>query len=91
MDGNRYQYQAYAKGCRVTACTPRQAAEQFFQRHPERRKCNVTEGRVDGMFFVTTYGRAADGEWSQRWADVTKKTAGTLPDVARELARAVAP
>lgn len=70
-------FQAYAKGASVTGITPRAAARKFFERFPERRKCNVTEGETDGMFFTVRYGR---NERPQRWTDVTKKMVETLPE-----------
>jgi hypothetical protein len=73
-------FQAHAKGTTFTAATPRAAAVGFFERYPDRRKCNVIEGTVDGPFFSIRYGRKSAGEWPQSWSDVTKKTAPTLPD-----------
>jgi hypothetical protein len=74
-------FQAYANGCTVTASSARKAAQKFFETFKGKRKCNVTEGTVDGPFFTVVYGRASDGEWPQRFTDVTKKTIETLPDV----------
>lgn len=70
------QYQASAKGDRKTADSPREAAKQFFSSFPSRRKCNIIEGKVDGHFFVVTYG----DPWPASWKDVTKKTIETLPE-----------
>lgn len=72
-------YQAYSNGRTVTAATPKGAALAFFERFPTARKCDVTEGQQDGHFFTVTYGRASNGEWSQRWKDVTKKQIDQLP------------
>lgn len=65
----------------VTASSARKAAEQFFERFPDRHKCTVTEGVEDGLFFTITYGRSSTGEYPQSYKDVTKKTLATLPDV----------
>lgn len=74
-------YQAYAKGAQTKAKdSPRAAAVAFFEQHPTRRKCDVIEGTVDGAFFTISYGRASEGKWPSSWKDVTKKTAGELPD-----------
>jgi hypothetical protein len=78
-------YQAYAKGDRTTAeASPRAAAVAFFEQHPTRRKCDVIEGTIDGAFFVVSYGRASEGKWPSSWKNVTKKTAGELPDTTEE-------
>lgn len=69
-------YQAYSHEFRVTAETPRKAAEQFFENYPAKRKCDVTEGEIDGNFFRVAFGRNA----SQRYVDVTKKTLVDLPN-----------
>ena len=74
-------FQAYASGCTVTARSARKAAQLFFGTYPNKRKCNVTEGAVDGVFFCVTYGRKSDGEWPQSFRDVTKKSVDALPDV----------
>ncbi len=73
-------FQAYSKGATVTEPTPRAAAVKFFERFPTRRKCNVIEGTVDGIFFSIRYGRKSLGEWPQSWKDITKKTASELPE-----------
>lgn len=73
-------FQAYAAGCQVTAPTPRQAALAFFERFPNKRKCNVIEGVTDGPFFVVSYGSRSNGHWPKSFKDVTKKTAPTLED-----------
>jgi hypothetical protein len=73
-------FQAYAKGCRTTsAASPRAAAEAFFVAFPDKRKCNVIEGKTDGHFFTVTYGRTSEGEWPQSYKDITKKSAANLP------------
>lgn len=72
-------YQAHANGCTVTRDTPRAAAISFFETFPNKRKCNVVEGKTDGNFFVVSYGRPSLGQWPSSWRDVTKKTADTLP------------
>ena len=76
--GNKMKaYQAYAAGgfC-VTRSSARLAAVAFFEGFPTKRKCNVSEGVVDGDFFYVTYKAGATPE---RWVDVTKKTLHTLP------------
>lgn len=73
-------YQASAKGDTVTATTPKGAAQLFFQRFPNRRKCNVIEGVVDGPFFTVVYDR---DNWPLSFKDVTKKTMTDLPDEGR--------
>jgi len=60
-------FQAHAKGSTATAETPRAAAEKFFKNFPDRRKCSVIEGAVDGPFFTIKYGRKSEGEWPQSW------------------------
>jgi hypothetical protein len=76
-------FQAHAKGATVVAMTARAAARKFFERFPNRRKCSVIEGTVDGPFFSVRYGRVNNvGEWPQSWRDVTKAQVETLPDVA---------
>lgn len=71
-------FQAYADGARVTAETPRAAAVKFFATFPNRRKCNVTEGEVDGAFFTVRLSLVANGG-SRLWKDVRKSQAPTLP------------
>lgn len=73
-------YQASATGCHTTAETPRKAAEKFFTMFPSKRKCNVTQGEADGIFFVMRISLASNSStWPSRWKDVTKKTIDTLP------------
>lgn len=73
-------FQAYAKGQRHTAATPRQAAAGFFERFPERRKCDVREGELEGNFFVVRFTLRAGEIQPAFFPGVTKKTASTLPD-----------
>lgn len=68
-------FQAYAKGDRATADTAFDAARIFFERFPNRRKCNLIEGTTDGKFFTVVYGKGA----GRSFKDVTKKTAENLP------------
>lgn len=75
MENNAYQ--AYANGANNVAETPRKAALKFFAENPNRRKCNVIQGRDDGAFFTVAYDR---DNWPKSWKDVTKKTAMELPD-----------
>ena len=71
-------YQAWAKGnFRITRDTPRAAALAFFQTWPTKRKCSITEGVSEGIFFTVTY---TYGNPPKRWKDVTSKTAATLPE-----------
>jgi hypothetical protein len=72
-------FQAYATGgSRVTRPTPREAAVEFFEQNPSKRKCNVTEGETDGQFFTVKLGLSRKCK-TQSWEDVTKKTAQELP------------
>ena len=59
--------------------TPRQAAQAFFEKYPNKRKCFIIEGK-DGFFFTVTYGRYSEGKWPSSYKDVTKKMVDTLPD-----------
>ena len=70
-------YQAYATGACVTSDTPSNAALEFFETFPNKRKCTVTEGHVDGQFFVRTFN-LREGRSPRRWENVTKKMAPTL-------------
>lgn len=67
------EYQAYGNGSNFIADTPKAAAQGFFANNPKARKCNISEGKQDGLFFVVTYGRYSDGEWPKSFKDVTKK------------------
>lgn len=70
-------FQAHATGKRSCyADTPRGAALNFFNAHPDKRKCSVIEGWSDGECFIVKYGNP----WPKSWRDVTKKTAADLPD-----------
>ena len=73
-------YRAYGTNCNATAATPRQAAEAFFAQYPNKRKCSVIEGELDGHFFTVSYGRASEGKWPSSWKDVTKKVVADLPN-----------
>jgi len=76
-------FQAYASdGSSVVRSTAREAAAAFFEMNPGKRKCNVTEGTLDGHFFTVCLGRKANGDRRQRWTDVTKKAAQDLPGAA---------
>lgn len=71
-------FQAYASGDRCTRETAREAASEFFKQFPNRRKCNVTEGKIDGGFFVVAL--SFDPKVRGRsFKDVTKKMVDTLP------------
>jgi len=70
-------YQAYGSdGSRVTASTPKAAALKFFENFRDKRKCNITEGDLDGNFFVVSFSRNR----RQNWKDVTEKTIHILPE-----------
>ena len=71
-------FQAYAAQGSVTAATPREAAQQFFTKYPNRRKCDVVEGTHDGQCFTRVVGLRA-GNRTVAFYDVTKKTAADLP------------
>ena len=72
-------FQAYASGDRCTRETAREAATEFFAQFPNRRKCNVTEGKIDGNFFVVAM--SSDPKVRGRsFKDVTKKMVDTLPE-----------
>lgn len=75
-------FQAYGNGSRVTGSTPMEAAVAFFEQNPNKRKCNIVEGTLDGHFFTVRYGRASEGDWPKSWQDVTKKAAQDLPTTA---------
>ena len=73
-------FQAYATGCTVVSTeSPKAAAIEFFSKNPTKRKCNVTQGALEGHFFVVKYGRVSEGEWPQSFKDVTRKTMMALP------------
>lgn len=72
-------FQAYAEGCRITADSPRAAAEALFKEYPKRRKCSIVEGTVDGSFFTVAYGPYSKGQWPQSFRDVTKSHIASLP------------
>lgn len=74
-------FKAYGVGCTATAETPLKAGEKFFQNFPDKRKCNVIEGTIDGPFFTVRYGRKSEGDWPRSWKDITKKTVATLPNL----------
>ena len=73
-----------AGGSCVTADTPRQAALALFDKHPEKRKCDVIEGEADEHFFTVAYGRASEGKWPKSWKNVTRKTISDLPDTKEQ-------
>jgi hypothetical protein len=59
--------------------TPREAALAFFEANPRARKCNVTEGELDGQFFSVRISTLAAGGSARRWVGVTRQAANTLP------------
>lgn len=74
-------YRAYGNECSVIALTPKEAAQNFFEKFPTKRKCNITEGIQDGHFFTVSYGRLSEGKCPQSWKNVTKKMMAELPSV----------
>ena len=75
-------FQAYSNGnFRVTCETPRAAALAFFKQFPEKRKCTIVEGDANDRFFTITYC-LLNGKKPQRWENVTKGMAATLPGEA---------
>lgn len=71
-------FQAFGtQGC-VTAATARDAAEQFFQKYPKCRKCDVVEGLHDGECF-TRVVRLNAPQRTASYSNITKKTAADLP------------
>jgi hypothetical protein len=75
---NTHKFKAMAKNDSVIADTPRQAAQLFFQTFPNRRKCLVLAGKQNGPCFTVEYDPQ---KWPASYKDVTKATAGSLPDV----------
>ena len=74
-------YQAYAAGgFRVTAETAKRAAKLFFDTYPNKRKCNVVQGEVDGRFFIVSYGRDSEGKCPASFKNVSKKSMDSLPE-----------
>ena len=69
-------FQAYASGDCCTRETAREAATEFFAQFPNRRKCNLIEGKIAGAFFEVVYDPKA---WPKSYKDVTKKMIPTLP------------
>ena len=67
-------FKVYAKDCSITADTPHAAAVSFFDTFPSKRKCNIIEGAVDGVFFTVTFGLAREGKWPRSYKGVTRKT-----------------
>jgi hypothetical protein len=72
---NNTKFQAYAKDCRITGDTPKDAASKFFSAFPTKRKCNIIEGVLDGPFFVVAYDSK---KWPYSKNDVTKKMVNEL-------------
>ncbi len=69
-------FQAYANGDTCTSETPKAAAIAFFEQFPNRRKCNLIEGKINGAFFEVTYDPKA---WPKSYKNITKKMISTLP------------
>ena len=78
------EFQAYSPNHgSVVGESPRKAAEEFFMRFPNSRKCNIIEGVSDGGFFTVTYSR---GSLHYSLKNVSKKQALDLPDTPARLA-----
>ena len=69
-------FKAHGKAGHVTRSTARDAAAAYFAEFPASRKCSVTEGETDGLFFVTTYGPGKNPFYAK---DVAKKQVADLP------------
>lgn len=65
-------YMAYANDCKVIAPAALDAATEFFNKWPTKRKCDISEGTIDGHFFTVAYGRNA----GKHWTGITKKLSG---------------
>lgn len=61
-------------GANYVGSSPKEAAEGYFSKYPNKRKCDVHEGLIDGHFFTLVMRKN-----SQRWKDITKKTFSSLP------------
>ena len=72
-------FRAYASGDCCTRETAREAATEFFAQFTKRRKCNVTEGKIDGNFFVVAMSSDPTVR-GRSFKDVTKKMVDTLPE-----------
>lgn len=73
-------YRASSKHGGITAATPQQAAQAFFDKFPTARKCNVHEGESEGGFFTIRLSLLAGAPRAQSWKDVTKKQIASLPN-----------
>ena len=70
-------FKAYGKaGHVITRTTARDAAAAYFAEFPASRKCSVSEGVLDGPFFVIAYGPGKNPFYAK---DVTKKQVAGLP------------
>lgn len=74
------QFKAYGNAGTVYADTAKQAAIDYFEKFPKSRKCNITQGKLEGEFFVVAYGRASLGQWPKSYKDITKKTMLTIEE-----------
>ncbi len=68
--------------CGQSAATPRAAAESFFERFPNKRKCTVEEGLLEEGFFRITYSNRPGSRPPLSYKDVTRKTMLDLPSEA---------
>lgn len=57
--------------------TAKEAALAYFEEYPKSRKCDVSEGIQDGIFFTIAYGI---GKKSPTIRDVTKKQAMAMEE-----------
>ena len=64
----------------LTGPTARAAAQAYFERYPNSRKCSVFSGWLDGEFFIMRFGKISEGDWPTTYRDVTKKTVNDLPE-----------
>lgn len=74
---NKTEFRAYTKDCDAYGDTPQQAAQNFFNSYPSKRKCNIIEGLCDGHFFRTEY---KPEKWPKSFKDITKKQIQNLPN-----------
>lgn len=81
-------YKASSKHGHTTAHTPRKAAEAFFTKYPNARKCDIIQGEDDGLFFVVRFTIGVKSTHPTRWEDVSKKLLTTLPDTNPQDAQA---
>lgn len=75
-------FRAYAKNyTSIIAENPRKAAVDFFDSNPAARKCNITEGELDGDAFIVRLS-VLSAQRLQSWKDVRKSMTHILPNAA---------